>query len=199
MGKGEATRARLLRAAAEEFAAYGIAGSRVDRIAANAQANKAQLYAYFGSKENLFEVVFAAFLDGIMNAVPIDATDLPDYAVRLYNEYLVHPDLVRLATWARLERTPAGHLVGHADRLDEGKLANIASAQEAGLVDPELDPFEILTTVIALSMTWSPASTTYAATAAEGEDVHQRRREILTRLVRRAFAPSSGPVPAPGN
>jgi AcrR family transcriptional regulator len=45
----EATRQRLLDAAAEEFAARGIAGARVDRIAQAARSNKAQIYHYFGS------------------------------------------------------------------------------------------------------------------------------------------------------
>ncbi|WP_345409211.1 hypothetical protein [Nonomuraea salmonea] len=31
---------------------------------------------------------------------------MPGYAVRLYDAYLDRPQLVRLATWARLERTP---------------------------------------------------------------------------------------------
>ena len=36
----EATKARILEAATAEFAAHGIAGARVDRIAASAGANK---------------------------------------------------------------------------------------------------------------------------------------------------------------
>ena len=53
-----ATRRRLIDAARAEFAQYGIAGSRVDRIAANAGANKAQIYNYFGSKDQLFAAVW---------------------------------------------------------------------------------------------------------------------------------------------
>ena len=50
----EATRARIFAAATEEFAAYGIAGARIDRIAQNARANKQLIYAYFGDKAELF-------------------------------------------------------------------------------------------------------------------------------------------------
>ncbi|MEU7889823.1 hypothetical protein AB0B54_30340 [Microbispora bryophytorum] len=67
-----------------------------------------------------------------MNVVPIDAADLADWAVRLYDEYLRRPDLIRLATWARLERRPTGHLVEDHDRLDDHKLRVIAEAQAAG-------------------------------------------------------------------
>ena len=55
----EATKARLLAAATAEFAAYGVAGARVDRIAGAAQANKQLIYAYFGSKDDLFDAVLA--------------------------------------------------------------------------------------------------------------------------------------------
>lgn len=47
-----ATRARLLDAAHAEFAERGLAGARVDRIAAAAQANKQAIYAYFGSRSS---------------------------------------------------------------------------------------------------------------------------------------------------
>src|SRR5213083_3804964 len=100
--RGEATRGRILDAAAAEFAQHGIAGARVDRIAEAARTNKAQLYAYFGSKDALFDTVFDASIEHILDVVPIGATDLADWAVRLYDEYLARPDLIRLATWARL-------------------------------------------------------------------------------------------------
>ncbi len=48
------TRARILDAALSEFSAHGLAGARTDRIAAGAGVNKALLYYYFGSKENLY-------------------------------------------------------------------------------------------------------------------------------------------------
>lgn len=189
MKPGDATRARILAAATSEFAQFGIAGARVDRIAANARANKAQLYTFFGSKDSLFEAVFAASLDGIVNAVPIDASDLPGYAVRLYNEYLENPELVRLATWARLERRPTGHLTANADDLDASKLASIQRAQDAGQVDSSFTPFEVLTTVIAISMTWSPASTTFTAAKSDEPSDHDRRRLVISTIVRRSFTP----------
>jgi len=48
------TRGRILDAALTEFSAYGLAGARTDRIAAAAGVNKALLYYYFDSKENLY-------------------------------------------------------------------------------------------------------------------------------------------------
>ena len=189
-GKGEATRQRILEAAGAEFARHGVAGARVDRIAAAASTNKAQLYAYFGSKDRLFDVVFTASMQQIMDVVPISPDDLADWAVRLYDEYLERPELIRLATWARLERTPTGHLMDN-DLREGPKLAGIASAQESGAV-AAADPFDVMAMVIAMSMAWSPVSNVYAATADEPGRVHRQRRDFLRETVRRAFAPADG-------
>jgi TetR/AcrR family transcriptional regulator len=48
------TRARILDAALKEFSAHGLAGARTDQIASIAGVNKALLYYYFDSKENLY-------------------------------------------------------------------------------------------------------------------------------------------------
>jgi len=50
----ERTRQRILAAATEEFARFGLGGARVDRIAARAGANKRMLYYYFSDKDNQF-------------------------------------------------------------------------------------------------------------------------------------------------
>lgn len=72
------TRARILKAAVDEFAGYGLAGSRTDRIAQAAGVNKALLYYYFESKEKLydaaFEMVAAEARDSSMAVFFLDAT-----------------------------------------------------------------------------------------------------------------------------
>ncbi|USX54228.1 TetR/AcrR family transcriptional regulator [Lentzea sp. HUAS12] len=184
--RGAATRQRIIDVATREFAEHGIAGARVERIVAAARTNKAQLYAYFGNKDGLFDAIFFASLERIVDVVPIDAADLADWAVRLYDEYLENPELIRLATWTRLERRPTGHLV--ADRLDAQKLQAISEAQANGLVR-DGDPFDVMAMVIAMSMAWSPVSNVYAAFAGEPAETHERRREFLRDSVRRAVAP----------
>lgn len=180
---------RCLGAATAEFTRHGIAGARVDRIAESAQANKAQLYAYYSSKDQLFDTVFQEHLRLIVDMVPIDATDLADYAVRLYDAYLQRPEIVLLATWARLEQTPTGDLLAAAVEDVDRKLAAIADAQRDGLVTADLEPADVYSMVIAISMTWSPASTTYTASADEDPAMHERRRHALAGTVRRAFTP----------
>lgn len=185
--RGAATYQRILDAATEEFAQHGIAGARIERIVTAARTNKAQLYAYFGDKERLFDAIFLGSLERITDVVPIDADDLADWAVRLYDEYLRRPDLIRLATWTRLERRPVGHLVETHQYYDDRKLTAIAEAQAAGRVRAG-DPFDIMAVVIAMSMAWSPVSNVYAASSQEPDDVHDQRRALLRGCVRSATA-----------
>jgi AcrR family transcriptional regulator len=191
--KGAATSRRILDAAAEEFAARGIAGARVDRIIATAKTNKAQLYAYFGSKESLFDAVIADRAERLMAVLEFDADDLPGSAVRLYDEVLHHPELVRLVTWLRLERRPSGWLNENSPR-HEPKLAAIARAQAAGRIRPG-NPADLFSLVLAMAFAWSPASGFYSATLDEPAGDHERRRELLKESVRRAL--SGSPEPAP--
>src|SRR3954451_23953903 len=103
----EGTRRRLLEAAADEFAQRGLAGARVDRIAAAATANKALIYSYFGNKEDLFDAVFNALVVDTVQDVPIDAGDLPGYAGQLFDRAQQQPYVLRLALWHSLERGSA--------------------------------------------------------------------------------------------
>jgi AcrR family transcriptional regulator len=186
---GSDTRRRILDAATAEFAAYGIAGARVDRISANAKANKARLYAYFGNKDALFDHVFGELAQAIMTAVPLMPDDLPGYAAGLFDSCLDTPDLVRLATWARLERVPAGEFAVELRADTENKVRLIAEAQARGLVNPNLAPGDILAMVMAMALAWSPASLSYTATRSDPDHDTDRRRRALVEMVRNALSP----------
>ncbi|MBM9509269.1 TetR family transcriptional regulator [Actinacidiphila acididurans] len=185
--RGAATSRRILDAATEEFARYGIAGSRIERIITEARTNKAQLYGYFGNKESLFDAVVADCVDRSTDAVPFDVDDLAGWAVGLYDQNLRQPHLVRLIAWIRLERRPTGRWFDNSFQ-HEPKLAAIAKAQAAGRLCPG-DPFDLLTLVIAMACAWSPASGVYTATADEPSAEHDRRRALLHDCVIRAVTP----------
>ena len=102
------TRARLIAAAISEFADHGLAGARVDRIAAAADANKRAIYDYFGNKEGLFDVALIRAISDLNEAVPLRPDDLPGYAAELFDYLLAHPEAVRMIAWRRLERPQAG-------------------------------------------------------------------------------------------
>jgi AcrR family transcriptional regulator len=152
----EATRARLLAAATDEFARYGVAGARVDRIAAAAGANKQLIYAYFGNKDRLFDAVLAKHCGALAERVPFDAEDMPGYVGRLFDYALDHPEVYRLVSWAALERPAA---VAAFERDSYGaKLNAISSAQQAGGVDTSFAPADLLALLMGVAAAWFSAS-----------------------------------------
>ena len=99
----EDTRRRIFAAAAAEFAGHGLAGARVDRIAAAASANKQAIYLYYGSKEKLFAAVLRAKLEEVRDSVSIDPDAVAESAGQLFDWYSEHPELIRLLLWEALE------------------------------------------------------------------------------------------------
>jgi len=176
-----ATRRRLIAAAIEEFAAYGLAGGRVDRIAAAAKANKAQIYHYFGSKDELFDAAFAAMVTEITADVPPDANDLVAYAGRLFDNYERRPEVRRLAAWRRLERGdshPPLELIVHSNRAT---IHTIAEAQKAGKISDRFAPVDLLALILTIAAMW-PALT-HELTAEVRTHTQAQRRKVITDAV----------------
>jgi AcrR family transcriptional regulator len=94
----EGMRLRILEAAKQEFAAYGLAGARVDRIAAKAGANKRMLYYHVGNKEDLY----LAVLEGAYEKIRAEERTLD-------LEHLDPPEAIRTLidfTWSYFLRNP---------------------------------------------------------------------------------------------
>jgi AcrR family transcriptional regulator len=99
----EDTRRRIFDAATAEFAEYGLAGARVDRIASAARANKQAIYLYFGSKEKLFAAILRAKLEEVRVALSIDPDAVAESVGQVFDWYREHPELIRLQLWEALE------------------------------------------------------------------------------------------------
>ena len=99
MKNAETSRERILEAATAEFAAFGIAGARVDHIAEAAGCNKNLIYMYFENKEKLFTTVLQKHLTRIYEEVHFTPDDLPGYATRVFDFAMARPDLMRLMAW----------------------------------------------------------------------------------------------------
>jgi TetR/AcrR family transcriptional regulator len=82
---------KVLAAAAEEFAEYGLSGARVDRIASRAGVNKAMIYYHFSSKENLYQMVIdgrlTAMADSLSSALSDTESDMEGALVRASRAY----------------------------------------------------------------------------------------------------------------
>jgi TetR/AcrR family transcriptional regulator len=97
------TRRKLLVAARREFARNGLAGARVDEIAAQAGVNKQLVYHYFGDKDAIYLAVLEWIYDEIVQYERTFTLDglSPERALRKLVEcsfdYLeLHPDFVAI-------------------------------------------------------------------------------------------------------
>ena len=97
------TRQKLLSAARHEFARSGLAGARVDEIAARAGVNKQLVYHYFGDKDALY----LAVLEWVYEEIRTQERKLnleglpPEQAIRKlieasFDHLAAHPDFIVL-------------------------------------------------------------------------------------------------------
>ncbi|MFI6869954.1 TetR family transcriptional regulator [Nocardia sp. NPDC050406] len=147
----EATKARIFDAATAEFAQYGIAGARVDRIARQAQANKQLIYAYFGDKQQLFHRVLERTMLILAEAVTDNIEDLDTWIDQHIDYHRAHPELLRLLQWEALELGPDHATAGE---LRAGRYAakrdSIVAAQHKGLIRPDMPPGYVLNALMSL-------------------------------------------------
>ncbi|MFC5802675.1 TetR family transcriptional regulator [Streptomyces formicae] len=188
----DTTSDRIIAAAITEFARYGIAGARVERIAKAARTSKERVYAYFRSKEALYRFVAGRELAAMAEAVPMDPTDLPGYAGRIHDHAVQHPERHRLMMWGQLE-LPAGEAPAD-DPVQEAvfqKIEKLRTAQGAGHLDPAWEPEDILVFVSQLAMSW--AGQTGLTPAGEERDAFlAARRVAIVAAVQRLFPATSG-------
>ncbi|MDI9914993.1 TetR family transcriptional regulator [Rhodococcus sp. IEGM 1379] len=150
---GEATRVRILAAAKEEFAKYGLAGARINRIAADAHASKDRLYAYFASKEELFAAVTAQWTVETSTETALRGDDLPGYVGRLFDNYLAHPENARLQEWADLEAPDVMSENDLRSKTLRPKIAEIRKGQAEGHIDPAWNAPELLFVITEIART----------------------------------------------
>src|SRR3979411_1488024 len=111
----EGMRLRILEAAKQEFAAHGLAGARVDRIAAEAGANKRMLYYHVGNQEELYLVVLECVYEKIRveeRGLDLEHLDPPQAIEPLigftWNYFLRNPEFLALLNTENLAK--AKHL-----------------------------------------------------------------------------------------
>jgi AcrR family transcriptional regulator len=184
----EESKARILAAAFREFAEYGVAGARVERIAKNAECNKNLIYVYFESKEGLFATVLDRHLADAYAGLEFTADKLPELARRVFDYAHSNPDVYRLLSWATLERTAPRP--PSREREHTRKLPLIREQQEAGTVNAGPAAELVLMAVMALATAWSPAFP-FGTTANPGSDLPAETvREAIGDMVARIVAPA---------
>ena len=179
----DGTRRRILAAAAAQFAAHGFAGARIERIASEAVCNKQLIYAHFGSKDSLYDAVFDAMVVQTVRDVPMDIGDLPEYAARLFDQHLAHPEAVRIQRWDELERGGRALSSDTVAAAARTKARAIAAAQDLGTISAALPAAEVVDLLVALSRTGADGRIT------PGSRQAGQQRAAIKEAVARLLAP----------
>ncbi|MFB6953977.1 TetR/AcrR family transcriptional regulator [Streptomyces niveus] len=204
------TRALLLAAARDEFAAHGMGGARVGRIAEQAGVSKERIYGYFGSKEKLFAAVISEALTEHATLLGPPSADLAEYAGRIYDLHRRNPQLLRLMMWEALyydgglpnEQPRSARYRGMVATLSEALGSQSETETESDTEPGSESDTEAASTLLALIglailPTAFPQITRLilGATAdAPGGDDDDELRAHIVRLARRMVAPSSDAV-----
>lgn len=106
----EQTRQEILEVATAAFAEKGLAGARVDEIAAQTRTTKRMIYYYFGSKQGLYRAVIERAYAGIRDVereLQIDALPPLEAMCRLvestFDYHQTNPAFVRLVSAENIE------------------------------------------------------------------------------------------------
>jgi AcrR family transcriptional regulator len=193
----EANRARIVKAAIDEFAARGFKGASMDAIAARTHTTRALINYYFGGKEQIYLAVLEQVYAEIRQAESLlDLEHLaPVDAVRrivqfTFDYYLEHEGFVRLvvaenqAKGRHLKKSRAMRTLNRS--IIDTIARVIERGQAEGLFRPGLDPVEVHMSIAALGMFNVTNQHTFSAIfqrdmGARG-DV-RRRREMVAEVI----------------
>jgi AcrR family transcriptional regulator len=178
-------RTRVLQAAQSEFAAYGLAGARIDRIARTATASKERLYAHFTDKSALFQAVLDARVTEFHEAMVLDPEDIPAFVGDVFDHTHEHPDILRMLTWARLEGFD--HALPGLTPVPDDMLGSLREAQRRGTVDSAWKPEELIPLLFAVASAW--AQSPVAALQDRTPGSLAARRAAAVEAGRRLVAP----------
>jgi len=158
----ERTKANIMEVAAAEFGEKGLAGARIDEIAAATQTSKRMIYYYFGSKEGLYLAVLEESYRRVRDIESdLHLQDLePEAALRrlvafTFDHHLANENYIRLVMSENINR---GQYLAQSPRIQELNVPAIAAIRDLyerglrkGVFRPGLDPVDIHASISALS------------------------------------------------
>lgn len=200
----ERTKANILEVAASEFGEKGLAGARIDEIAALTQTSKRMIYYYFGSKEGLYLAVLEESYKRVRDIeAELHLQDLePEQALRrlvafTFDHHLSHENYIRLVMSENINR---GQYLAQSQRIQELNVPAIAAIRhlyqrgiKSGLFRKGLDPVDIHASISALSFFNVSNRHTFGLifkldTASQAYNTH-RRDNVIEMIVRFMRAP----------
>ncbi len=158
----ERTMANIMEMAMAEFAEKGLAGARIDEIAAATRTSKRMIYYYFGSKEGLYLAVLEESyrrmreIEGQQHLEDLE----PEAALRklvefTYDHHHSHENYIRLVMSENMNRGLFLEQSKSIQQLNVPAISSIRRLYERGVASgvfrPGLDPIDIHASISALS------------------------------------------------
>ena len=203
----EASRARILETARNEFVSYGLSGARVDQIASRSGVNKNLIYHYFGSKDALYLAVLEGIYAGLRERQrDEDLRELPPVeGIRrlvesTFDHFVATPDLIRLMS---IENIHFGQYLKRSQSIKplyRGLLDTIETllkrGQATGIFRSDVDAIDLYLSISGL--TYFFLSNQHTLSWLLDRDLTARRRVIKRRqhVVEVVLGYLLGPSPA---
>jgi AcrR family transcriptional regulator len=199
----EGMRLRILDAAKQEFAAHGLAGARVDRIAAEAGANKRMLYYHVGNKEELYLAVLEGAYEKIRveeRGLDLEHLDPPEAIETLigftWNYFIRNPEFLALLNTENLAK--AKHLKRstkvksmHSPFVEMIR-AVVRRGVERGDFQVAMDPVQLYISIAALCFFYLSNSATLSVIFGRDLLKKEARDERLDHMVALVLAALTG-------
>ena len=194
---------RILGAAEENFAERGLAGARIGAIARAARVNKALLYYYFSSKEELHRFTLSTLFRQLreQTSAALDLAGSPRrQLLRYINSYfdfmVAHPNYPRLFERELISQEP--RLVGLVQEHLRPLHRRLAGVIRAGIAAGEfrrVDPQHTLFSLVAMTVFYFAAAPVltqlWHCDPLAPRRVAARRRAILDFVEHALFAPAA--------
>lgn len=181
----EAKRQLLFDAALAEFAEFGLAGARIDRLAKRAGISAGLVYSFYKGKDELFDAIFDMIVETTVATVPLDADRLPEYAGGLYDAGLANPQVMRFLMWYHLLRGASAQRASVAESM-RAKVEAIEQAQRRGTVTAAQPAAHLLALVLTVANMWHQSTEDVARLVPESQ-----RRGVVLDAVRALTSPAA--------
>ena len=191
--------AEILTVARQEFSEKGLAGARIDEIAAATRTSKRMIYYYFGSKEGLYlRVIEEAYRRVRAHEATYQLDDLPpeDALRRLvggtFDHHHANQDYIRLVMNENIQRGAFIRQSKVLRQLNAPAIEEIrrlyARGLEQGIFRAGLDPVDIHATISALAFFNVANQHTFGSMfnfdTQQGQGLLTRRDNIIETVVR---------------
>jgi AcrR family transcriptional regulator len=199
----EGMRLRILEAAKKEFATRGLAGARVDRIAAEAGANKRMLYYHVGNKDTLYLAVLEGAYAQIRaeeRTLDLEHLDPPEAIESLiaftWNYFIRNPEFLQLLNTENVE---GAKYLKRSDKVTsmhspfvEMIRAVVLRGVQSGDFKVAMDPVQLYISIAALSFFYLGNASTLSVIFGRDLLAKEARDERLAHMVALVLAALTG-------